>query len=129
MDNLEGQLRKDPHVLAIRGEFEKRVDDMHVRLEATHYGTCVELCTSTWQKEQIVRVHCRAFFFTFGENVVPTPAASDLSRVPAEQVATRSRRPSWEECILRYLSLRCKEIWKPSFFFDGSALGAFPCEF
>ena len=71
LDQLEGQLRKDSHVLAIWAEFQKRVGEMFSRLCASHYATCVELCTSTWQTEQIVRVHCHAFSLSLGKKCFP----------------------------------------------------------
>ena len=70
LDELEAQLRKDAHVLAIWAEFSKRTEDMFSRLEASHYGTCLELCTKTWRTEETVRLHCHAFFMTFGKKMV-----------------------------------------------------------
>ena len=70
----------------------------------------------------------RILFLLREKAVYEVTAASGFSRFPALQVPVRISGTSWEECLLRYLLLRGKEVWKPFFFFDGGALGAFPGE-
>ena len=63
LEALVSQLRASSEVLSNFDALRKRVAEITYIVKADHWACSLELCTSTWGTEKVVRIHGHAFFF------------------------------------------------------------------
>ena len=76
LEALVSQLRASSEVLSNFDALRKRVAEITYIVKADHWACSLELCTSTWGTEKVVRIHGHASFArtSFGRMKVKHPA-------------------------------------------------------